>query len=67
MEVEEERVKGQVMDMEEEKIGTDAGEVCDTKEDEEALVNGLAKEEEAPIKDEEAPCDQAGSPLDSPK
>jgi len=67
MEVEEERVKGQVMDVEEEKIGTNAGEVCDTKEDEEALVNGLAKEEEAPIKDEEAPCDQAGSPLDSSK
>ena len=67
MEVEEERVKGQVMDVEEEKVGTNAGEVCDTKEDEEALVNGLAKEEEAPIKDEEAPCDQAGSPLDSPK
>jgi len=67
MEVEEERVKGQVMDVEEEKIGTDAGEVCDTKEDEEALVNGLAKEEEAPIRDEEAPCDQAGSPLDSSK
>ena len=29
MEVEEERVKGQVMDVEEEKIGTDAGEVCE--------------------------------------
>merc|ERR1712012_956792 len=67
MEVEEERVKGQVMEVEEEKIGTDAGEVCDTKEDEEALVNGLAKEEEAPIRDEEAPCDQARSPLDSSK
>jgi len=67
MEVEEERVKGQVMDVEEEKIGTNAGEVCDTKEDEEALVNGLAKEEEAPIRDEEAPCDQARSPLDSSK
>merc|ERR1712004_581491 len=66
-EEEEERVKGQVMDVEEEKVGTNAGEVCDTKEDEEALVNGLAKEEEAPIKDEEAPCDQAGSPLDSSK
>ena len=62
MEVEEERAnKVIVMEVEEEKVSTDAGEeVCDTKE--EAVENG--ENEEVADKEEKVSCDQTSKPLD---
>ena len=64
MEVEEERVnKVIVMEVEEEKVSTDAGEeVCDTKED--AVENGEDKNEEVAEKEEKVSCDQTSQQLD---
>jgi len=64
MEVEEERAnKVIVMEVEEEKVSTDAGEeVCDTKE--EAVENGEDENEEVADKEEKVSCDQTSEPLD---
>ena len=65
MEVEEERANKVIvnMEVEEEKVSTDAGEeVCDTKE--EAVVNGDDKNEEIAEKEGEVSCDQTSQPLD---
>ena len=64
MEVEEERANKVIvnMEVEEEKVSTDAGEeVCDTKE--EAVVNGEDKNEEIAEKEGEVSCDQTSQPL----
>ena len=64
MEVEEERAnKVIVMEVEEEKVSTDAGEeVCDTKE--EAVENVEDENEEVADKEEKVSCDQTSEPLD---
>ena len=64
MEVEEERAnKVIVMEVEEEKVSTDAGEeVCDTKE--EAVENGEDENEEVADKEEKVSCDQTSKPSD---
>ena len=64
MEVEEERANKEiVMEVEEEKVGTDAGEeVCDTKE--EAIESGEdTNEEVTEEKEEKVVCDQTSHPL----
>ena len=69
MEVEEERAKVIVMEVQEEKVGTATGEVCDTKEEEEEAVpnGGEIHNGESPEKEEEGSCDQSSQPLDLPQ
>merc|ERR1712037_871645 len=62
-ELEEEEEGREAMEVEEEKVSTDAGEeVCDTKE--EAVENGEDKNEEVADKEEKVSCDQTSKPLD---